>query len=532
MTSPDPLRLTGRGRTYGTISAAVAVTLALGLAVPLAFGEQRGDVVRAEGPAADLSGFTDPGGTAPGAAGEATDVVDGQAPAVDAAGPLAPGAPGAGAAPDAAGGPAAGGPAAAAGTAGPAAGPAAGQAAGSAPLTASDVGVTPTSIKVGVQIPDVRALEAAGYAVGPGDAERQWAAVFDEVNRNGGVNGRKVEYVFKAVDAIDQARMRQACLEWADEKVFAVVGSNGYYGPAVDCVIQEKKIPFLHNQQGTAVQYRAASTRYFTTAMQFDRTLKNWADFLQRTGALRGQTVGVMYPASTAAETAAWNAFVADLQRLGASKVVPYSFSPEVQTAAGQVPAAVAQFQREGVTAVLNGIIFLNANQFVTQAEAQRATWRYYTSDVADATLDFAAQRMPDSFDGAIGMSVFRNGDSRSGVPEPAFERACIDRYRAVPGAQDRSDRGTTPHAHTRIVCTLASTFVAAAQKAGPQLTRDGWAAAMQALGERNDLPGLGGTLLAPGRNDMANQLRPMQWSKSCRCWSPVRGASFYKAPF
>jgi ABC-type branched-subunit amino acid transport system substrate-binding protein len=88
--------------------------------------------------------------------------------------------------------------------------------------TASDVGITPTSVKVGAHFP-LTGVAAPGYADIPTGAK----AYFDYVNANGGVNGRKIEYVYKD-DAYNPTQTSQVVNQLVlQDQVFAVVGGLG-----------------------------------------------------------------------------------------------------------------------------------------------------------------------------------------------------------------------------------------------------------------------------------------------------------------
>jgi ABC-type branched-subunit amino acid transport system substrate-binding protein len=92
----------------------------------------------------------------------------------------------------------------------------------SAAPTASDVGITPTSVKVGAHFP-LTGVAAPGYADIPTGAK----AYFDYVNANGGVNGRKIDYVYKD-DAYNPTQTSQVVNQLVlQDQVFAVVGGLG-----------------------------------------------------------------------------------------------------------------------------------------------------------------------------------------------------------------------------------------------------------------------------------------------------------------
>ncbi|MCO1660446.1 ABC transporter substrate-binding protein [Pseudonocardia humida] len=88
--------------------------------------------------------------------------------------------------------------------------------------TASDVGITETTVKVGAHFP-LTGVAAPGYA----DIPTGTKAYFDYVNANGGVNGRQIEYVYKD-DAYNPTQTSQVTNELVlQDQIFAMLGGLG-----------------------------------------------------------------------------------------------------------------------------------------------------------------------------------------------------------------------------------------------------------------------------------------------------------------
>jgi branched-chain amino acid transport system substrate-binding protein len=88
--------------------------------------------------------------------------------------------------------------------------------------TASDVGVTETSVKVGAHFP-LTGVAAPGYSEIPTGAQ----AYFDFVNAAGGVHGRQIEYIYKD-DAYNPTQTSQVVNELVlQDQIFAMVGGLG-----------------------------------------------------------------------------------------------------------------------------------------------------------------------------------------------------------------------------------------------------------------------------------------------------------------
>jgi hypothetical protein len=85
-------------------------------------------------------------------------------------------------------------------------------------------GVTDTAVKVGVTYLDFSAIREV-VDVDLGDFEAAYRPLFDDINANGGINGRMIEPVFAPVSPIGPAPAEEACVRLTeDEDVFVVIG--------------------------------------------------------------------------------------------------------------------------------------------------------------------------------------------------------------------------------------------------------------------------------------------------------------------
>jgi ABC-type branched-subunit amino acid transport system substrate-binding protein len=97
-------------------------------------------------------------------------------------------------------------------------------------------GITADAIKLGITYVDLKAV-AAVTSISHGDYEASFRAVIDDLNKRGGINGRKIEPVFAPVNPIGTAPAEAACLKLTeDDQVFAIVGF--FLGDAVLCPLE------------------------------------------------------------------------------------------------------------------------------------------------------------------------------------------------------------------------------------------------------------------------------------------------------
>src|SRR5579863_3609278 len=74
-------------------------------------------------------------------------------------------------------------------------------------------GVTPTTIRVGIPYVDVAAVKAVGVNISWGSVPDAFNAVINNLNKNGGINGRKIVPYIVAVNPTGTAPAATACTQ-------------------------------------------------------------------------------------------------------------------------------------------------------------------------------------------------------------------------------------------------------------------------------------------------------------------------------
>jgi branched-chain amino acid transport system substrate-binding protein len=112
---------------------------------------------------------------------------------------------------------------------------------------ASDVGITANSVKIGAHFP-LTGVAAPGYSEIPTGAK----AYFDYVNAHGGVNGRKIDYVYRD-DAYNPTNTSQVVNQLVlQDQVFGVVGGLGTpTHSAVLDFLNSERVPDLFVSSGS-----------------------------------------------------------------------------------------------------------------------------------------------------------------------------------------------------------------------------------------------------------------------------------------
>lgn len=412
--------------------------------------------------------------------------------------------------------------AAAGGVAGPGgAGTATTVAPGSVTRTASDIGITPDRIVVGIPVPDASAMgdTEGGVQFGEtfGDFRTQYQVAIDALNERGGVHGRQVVPEYRLYAAGDLDDMRAACVYLTEEKkVFAVLG--GFYGDPILCVTEQHETPMLAQASEPDDFYARSRGMYFSLAASKDRILGDLAGALHRDGVLRGRTIGILDQEGIDAIPVD-RTLLPRLEQLGYDVAYHSRIANDVGAAQSQIPLEVQRMRGAGVDTVIVASGLIRATVFIQEAQNQRWRPQYLLSDFASGATDVYTLAMPDSFEGALAYTSFRTGEGRAGRAEPAHDKACRELYEQRAG--ERLDRTTIEYFYAVSACGIVALFERGMVGAGSNPTRATLSQALQALGTFDVPYGSTGSF-RPGKFDAPDSTRRVSWHLDCRCWMPV----------
>lgn len=386
------------------------------------------------------------------------------------------------------------------------------------------VNAPPQEVRTGIILMDLAGVGGLGFAGGPGSVEEQRAyfdAAIAEVNARGVGGARKIVPAYVTFDPLSESSMQAACLRLAqDERVFAALNVGGYYGDSVLCLTERFKVGFVAGTSEANPWYQRSGGRFFSVHASKDRQLANHAGELDRLGVLKGARIGILTKEPRHQDGAAVvRSLESTLRSLGHTVTYRSELSNDAGTASTQMPVVVSEMRRAGVDLVFIATNAVYATQFVQQADSQGFRPRYTASDFAQGTVDFSAQNMPRSFDGAIGITSTRINEHRAGRPEPQRDRACAEMIRRRSGIG--LQRGSDIYGAAIAACDLVEHYAAGLSRAAGELTTASWSTGMQALGPI-DLSNSGRGSFAPGKYDAADEVRTVQWKIDCKCWMPA----------
>lgn len=394
--------------------------------------------------------------------------------------------------------------------------------------------VTARTITIGFIYPTrTEALSAFGVSgVSTGDPKAQAQAIVAELNRRGGIAGRRIVPLFYGMDTEQyftnpDPQFQAACAYFTeDNKVFAVVsylnaeqaGSSGFY----HCLAKRQTV-FVDDASGiTAAEYRELGPYFYKpSGFLAERATATYVGGLAAMSWITPQTkIGLFYVSTSQTESLVKHVIEPMLAQRG------MSLTAKGSTATGpaginDIPGIVLQFRQKGVTHVLT---MTNPIFFMQQAESQHYYPKYgLSSSFSPATTQTLAPRDQLVGAGSVGWSPVDDVDqAHDPGPVSTNQTYCLKLMAAA--GQDTSNR--TVQMYMALLCDpmffLQAALSGASGPLGPAVLADG----AYGLGRSFQSALTFGTYLQRGRPDGAGSYRPSLFDNACSCFvytGPVR---------
>lgn len=352
-------------------------------------------------------------------------------------------------------------------------------------LPASFRGVTPTSITVGVAVPDFDALQAIGVTNYQGSAEIAFQAFFDQINADGGVFGRMIDPVYESFDFTDPLTQDLACSRFAeDNEVFIVL--YGLLGESNLCLTDSHQTMVMTRSfQTTAFREEADVLWLQLNAIDDDRT-RIMGRALAESGRLDGKTIGILVSEdqSNAGEDAALQEALAEF---GIDAVVAVGISP-----AGDAIAREDNLSLIAETLRVDGVDFV-FDLFGGGDTAGIFDRAGFNPEFAFKALGASVDGTPDRglLDGALSVSEI---NEQAMIADADFQANCMDVVRSanpdlveemsfLPTGDQQAQGQPNWVNPVMIACDQTRLLDALGEIAGADLTNDSFTAALDELG-------------------------------------------------
>ncbi len=411
--------------------------------------------------------------------------------------------------------------------------------------TASDVGVTEDTIKVGLISVDLTPLFGTGFVNEntPEDFFSRNMSLIHAINESGGINCRQVELVQETYDPARSAETQvPACERLAqDQEVFvAIAAFPDSAGGGVDCMWERFGIPFVTSGPIEQATIDASGGLVVGVRPTVEVMAATAAQTYLDLGLLDDQKVGVLGGDSGELGVSR-EAIVSVLEAEGVDVVdVELPSSGGTTAVWGVAPQVVASLVEQGVTTVIMLGSSVTMGPFYEEMKNNGADWQWLTVDTQAAGGAFAAEQMPDDW-GAVAVTSQLSEERTS---EADLE--CIEAYDLMKNSGEYPEemfperdptRGNTNT--TRPMsndCALAKMLIVGLQNAGLNPTRDSFVEGLNNAGRIEVAFETDGTL-EPGKGYLSDSARvyshypagaqeciDLGYFAELGCWGPYTG--------
>jgi len=368
-------------------------------------------------------------------------------------------------------------------------------------------GVTTDTITIGYLYLDLDEVRERGFIdLNWGPQADHMQAIVDHINANGGINGRSIEVIPRAIDPLDAASAQAACLELTeDTEVFAVLGT--LRRDEVLCYTEQHDTIAIANADMTQERLDRSTAPYVSVSATRERATRAFVARAADEGLFDGKTIAVL---SVDAASAATDVAIPVLQDAGIDVELEVLIQGDgsVGGAAAELGTQVESMRARGIDAVMVvGDAQIPVNTFIG---AGYSPTLFFTDPGAARTTA-----------GRADMSVFPAayifGGPTAGSPEAfeetLFQAGCVAPWNAanpdllaiIPSAVPDGEPAHGVGLST--ACRALTIFRSIAEAAGENLNNDTFGAALETVGEV-PLPGTGTGTLGDGKYDALDDLR------------------------
>jgi ABC-type branched-subunit amino acid transport system substrate-binding protein len=398
---------------------------------------------------------------------------------------------------------------------------------GGAPTTAGPVvvsktlgpGVTADSIKIGISLIDFKCIQQFIDFTRP-NQQAIYQAFVDDVNKKGGVNGRKLVADFHTECPLTSTSdlLVQICTHFTDDdKVFAVIGnlSDAAQDTAIHtCIAKKHKTPVVTFQVTQAMFDQVPPGMLIFPGTTPERSSAVLFELLQKQGVLQGKKLAVL--AQQTSQVSVKSVVLPAIKKTGvATGTTAYLTinGPDTTAAQAQLDSFIERWKSEGVNAV-----FITGQDAITKQFVEKVTKQIpgvtLLTDISDALSqgqdETKAGANPNPYQGMYLAGGFAAADYAksdnwkycAGIYQAAMGKVApgpLAVLKVTVGGKELTDQ---TYNTINDACQMISTFTEIVSKMGQYVNVPNWVATVNSYGPIVNRGGGPYASLAQGKYD------------------------------
>jgi len=385
--------------------------------------------------------------------------------------------------------------------------------------------VTATEIKVGISLVDFDCIKQFVDSIRV-NQDKNYQAYIDDINKHGGILGRKIVPVFHTFCPIGNAQALALCTKFTeDDKVFAVLGNFvDFSGDAQTCLAKQHRTPLMTFQLSKAIMDESPPGLIIEPGVTPERVDSVLVGLMKKQHTLAGKKIAVL--GETTSQKIVKNSVEPALKTLGipTGTTAILSISGSDTTAAqGQLDSFIERWKTERVTALYISGTQVASQQFVEKVRADMPGITL-VSDITDVLTygqeEEHAGKKPNPYEGIISA----NGPTAAEYDKSANWKYCAEVYKAQTGKTAPNAEAIVPgpdgktldtYGSINDACQLVTMFHDIAVKVGKYLNADNWVHAVDNYGEIRNMGGGQFASLHAGKYDVDDTFRLESYDSS-----------------
>ena len=356
-------------------------------------------------------------------------------------------------------------------------------------------GVTDRQITLGVSLIDFQCIPKNFVDSIYVNQPQAYKAFINDINQNGGINGRKIKPVFKFICPLQPAGAVSACTALTDDsQVFAVIGSM--YDPTGDaqlCIAKQHKTVLITDGLTQEMLAKAPPALLLTPGITSDRSLKVIMSLVKSQHILDHKKVAVL--TETTATQRVKDVVDPALQAIGVetgSKAVLSIAGSDTTSAQAQLDSFIEKWKTEHVNALIMVGAASSSKQFVDKIKAAIPDMQLIadTTAVAEGGQDdVKAHVVPNPYDGII-TAEGRIHLEHSQTPNYTYCKTIFEKQTGIkiplpnvvvklPNGQQNNIYGNAEDA-----CSYVTMFADIAGRVGKNLNNANWTTTVNNFGK------------------------------------------------
>lgn len=337
--------------------------------------------------------------------------------------------------------------------------------------TSSAVGVTSSTIKLGITYVDLSTVQQFVHGLNEGNYKAAYQAVINNINKSGGINGRKIQPYFEGVVPVGSAAPQAACTALTqDDQVFAVTGF--FQGNDPLCYVSLRATPMVAGDMTTQLLAQA-KVAWFSPNPIENVLEPAVATAAAKQGVFKNKKVAVV--AQSDAPPGLLASVLTALRKSGVKPVATATILVNASDPAASQQSIVGVISQKFQSAGANVVVAVgNAGQSWPTAMANQS---YHPQLVATSysALSTYADTSPKGIDGALTAYTkpLNVGSRAVGWSDPAFQR-CIKLVKAsgqpVSSALTNPPSSNLTYVAVIAACQNLTLFTAIVKHAGRNL--------------------------------------------------------------